>query len=450
MGSRAAGAVREADFITGEAYTDWTGLEAPSIFSRFLAGVAGDRPFEALVGRFINTWDYTRKTYDQMFFESMTVFSFGGTVTVDDEPYYDGKIDLPVYQSLIAPVFQTIRDWSYTVTGERLRYGAILHSQKTKNSTAEQGEFIRDVVGAYTLLRERHLPVDFVFDETLSAAALSAYRVILLPSVSCMDEKTLSVLKDYVEDGGVVAGFGENAFFEGLFKDNIICEGKSEYSLSYYPLEAETPLVRGSYSRYLPGENMPGKKGKPIIDPIVETAGDCFFHNNLPSPYRESNCPSYFDIPYGKGRILQYNQPISRSYAKQRSFRLRDSVLKTITAYTGAPPFSLEAPSRVDTAVYHDSLEQKIYIHLMAAGYESSLACGILDTMQGNFERPFVAMENRDPVLSVGIKILTVDKINSVASLYEKNIVSWEIKEDTLNIRMDKLGLWDVVEVKYG
>jgi hypothetical protein len=448
LGSRAIGSLREADFISGEAYTDWTGLEAPSIFSRFLGAAAKTRPFEALTGRFINTWDYSRKSFDQMFFECMTVFSFGGTVTVDDEPYYDGAMDTFLYRTIIAPIFRTIHDWNHTVRGARFRYAAVFHSQETKNHAVREEDFIRDVAGAYKLFRERHLPVDFVFDEDLTADELSAYKVVVLPSVACMGEKTFSALRAYAERGGVIAGFGRNMLFETLFGDTIEYQGESEYSLSYYPSGSGALLVRGAYSRYMP-KAPSGTEGKPIINPVAETGGNVFFHNNLPSPHIESACPASCVMPRGKGWIIQYNQPITRSYAKQQNTGLRDEVLETIAAHAGPPPVRAEAPGRMDMAVYNDAAEKRLYIHLMAHGAESSLACGMLDTMEGNFERPYVSMEKRDPVSDLDLTIIVPVPVHSVTSLYEKNTLRWDMKEDRLNIHLDRLGLWDVLEVRY-
>ncbi|MDR1286154.1 MAG: alpha-L-fucosidase [Treponema sp.] len=452
MGSRAVGALKQADFITGEAYVDWTGLEAPSFFSRFLSGAAGGRPFEALVGRFINTWDFTRKTPDQMFFEAMTIFSLGGTVTIDDEPFYDGTIDLTVYRTLIGPAFRAIKKLSHTIRGESLKFAAIFHSQATKDLIPEDAPspFIRNISGAYKLLQERHIPVNFVFDESLTEEEIRRYRVILLPGAAALGEKTRKILEDYVRNGGVVTGFGRNAFFENLFSGSVVYKGLSEYSLSYIPLEGEKTLVRGAYCRYVQsGAGCSGwETGAPVIDPIAETSVEVFFHNNLPSPYLESSVPSYYIVPLGKGWVIQYNQPISESYAKQRGFAVRDAVIAQILRRTGKPDFWIDAPARVDTVAYHDKEARRFYIHLSAFAAEASLACGLFDTTNGNFERPYAMMENRDPVKEITVHLAAEKEIKSVISLYEKNEPRWEQTAETLVIRTP-LELWDVIEAEY-
>jgi hypothetical protein len=375
-------------------------------------------------------------------------FLFGGTVTVDDEPYYDGAIDVSLYRSVIGPIFRTIHDWNHTVRGKRFRYAAVFHSQETKNHTLREKDFIRDVAGAYKLFRERHWPVDFVFDEDVSADELSAYKVVILPSVAYMGERAFSALRAYAEQGGVIAGFGRNMFFETLFGDTIEYRGESEYSLSYYPSESGALLVRGAYSRYMPG-TASATWGKNIIDPVAETAGNVFFHNNLPSPHTESACPASCVMPCGEGWIIQYNQPVARSYAKQQNTGLRDEVLDAIAARAGPSPARAEAPGRVDMAVYDDAARNRLHIHLMAHGAESSLACGMLDTMEGNFERPYVSMEKRDPVSGLKLTVFTPVPVQSVTSLYEKNTLRWDMEENCLNIHLDRLGLWDVLEIRY-
>lgn len=457
MGSRAIGAQQLADVVTGEAYTDWTGLQSPEFFSRFLRGVANGRSFEALIGRFVNTWDFTRKPFDQLFFECMTVFSHGGTVTLDDEPYYDGSFDRQLYHRDLPSIFKTIHKYSYAQSGDRLRYAAVYHSQDTKTVTS-QPDFIKDIVGAYKLFRDTHIPVDFVFDETGEVGDLELYQVIFMPSVSRLNAIAREKLVRYVKSGGVIVSCGPNALVEDLGSLGLRTEGASDYSLSYIRAGQESDnsylLVRGAYERFVVDEqgdlqNLQIVTNPPVVDPIIEADTNFFYHNNLPSPYKDSKSPLAVSFRLGKGGIHFFSQPIARSYAKQPSKGLRSLVLDSVFSLCEKPMMRLRAPFRVSSEVYDDTVHQKLYIHLMVAGCDSSLSCGILDTMQGNFERPFVYMEELERVNDIIIELSFRKCVRTVASIYEKNQLSWKQNEDGLSIGIDGVSLWDIIEVEY-
>ncbi|WP_422479173.1 alpha-amylase family protein [Pleomorphochaeta sp. DL1XJH-081] len=457
MGSRAIGAQTEADMVTGEAYADWTGLQSPEFFSRFLRGVANGRPYEALIGRFVNTWDFTRKPYDQLFFECMTVFSHGGMVTLDDEPYYDGTIDGQLYHEDLRTIFQTIHKHASCLEGERLCYGAIYHSQYTK-TMQKQTDFIKDVVGAYKLLRDAHFPVDFLFDENATSEMLARYPVVFLPSVSHLDPHAIGELEAYLLQGGLVVSFGLNALMDSSVVNGILSDGQSTYSLSYIRSGDEANpaylLVRGAYQQY----RLDGKQAScetemmhspALVDPIVENDAKTFYHNNLPSPYKDSLYPLAIKIRYDKGMMIHFNQPIARSYAKQPSKGLRELVLQTIHTERDWPVVQLDAPMRVASEVYDDRSKGKMHVHLMVAGSESSLSCGILDTMQGNFERPFVYMEQRDRVSGISMELTLANRVKTITSIYEENQLFWKQEGNSVSIKIDGVSLWDIIEVVY-
>jgi len=447
MGSRAIGAQKEADVVTGEAYTDWTGLESPEFFSRFLRGVAKQRPFEALIGRFVNTWDFTRKPFDQLFFECMTVFSHGGTITLDDEPYFDGSFDTALYTCDLRTIFQTIQKFGHTREGEHQRYAAIYHSQETKIHE-DQSNFIKDIVGSYKLLRDAHIPVDFLFDEDATGEHMQAYKVIVLPHVSHLSKTAIANLIQYSKGGGLIVCCGETALSPALMEYGLQNSGRSEYSLSYILSEHEYLLVRGHYEGFH-ADTTACKPDSLIINPINEFSRDEFYHNNLPSPYKESQSPVYVQLKVGSGAILLFNQPIARSYAKQPSKGLRDLVLRLLFKHQGEPEFKLIAPKRVASEVYRDARRKRIYIHLMVAGCDTSLSCGLLDTMQGNFERPYVYLEARDRVGDIQMELLLDGKVNTITSIYEKNQLFWEQQRNRLSIDVDGVSLWDIIEVSY-
>jgi len=448
MGSRAVGAQKGVDMLTGEAYTDWTGLEAPEYFSRFLRSVAQGRPFEVLLGRFVNTWDFTRKPFDQLFFECMTVFSHGGVVTIDDQPFYDGTFDQNLYENDLSRIFSTIDRYRYTLEGSRYKYAAVYHSQRTKD-IEDQKEFIKEMTGAYRIFRDAHIPVDFLFDENECQELLDEYSVIFLPSVHTLDSNSIERLLAYIEKGGMVIATGSCALAPSF---KLIDDGCNDKSVSYIldkdDKSMEYLLVRGTYHRYRK-EDTDRKERFQLIEPIVETDKVCFYHNNLPSPYREAGYPVRLEMRKGRGICVFYNQPLARSYAKQPSPGIRQMVLNQVYSVQDNAKYILKAPKRVSSEYYENFEKKTSFIHLAVAGAETSLSCGLLDTMQGNFERPFVYMEQCDRVSNIDIELCTNRYVRSIASIHENNAVAWEQDKSTITIKVDGITLWDVLEVVY-
>lgn len=441
MGSRAVGAQRGVDMLTGEAYTDWTGLEAPLYFSRYLRSTANGRPFEVLLGRFTNTWDFTRKSSDQLFYECMTVFSHGGVVTIDDQPYWDGSFDRQLYEHELRTIFAVIDAHQQTRTGRHYRYAAVLHSQLTKNHS-DQGTFIKAMSGAYRLLADEQYAVDFLFDERITDDELDQYQLILLPSVTHLKKHTAKALIAWAKRGGTLLSFGSSALapYCGLSDS-----GASMHSLSYVLRNGEYFLVRGNYRRYghpIKGYHDPSN----IVDPILETSKRTFYHNNLPSPHREGDTPVRIIIPTGSGIIVFFPQPVATSYAKQPSRSLRKLVLECVPSL---PAFILDAPNRVWMECYEHVEENKAYLHLGVRGAEPSLSCGLLDTMEGNFERPYVTMEQRDKASDITVTLSGQSTVRSVRSLFEQNGVSYRQEGDRVTVNIASVELWDVIEVTY-
>src|SRR5262249_18604099 len=104
MGSRAVGALKSVDYATGEGYSEWSGITSPSLFSKYLRDASGGKPFEVLLSRFHETWDFTVRPAAQIAYEAYAAAANGATVTVDDEPYYDGSIEPEVY-GILGPIF---------------------------------------------------------------------------------------------------------------------------------------------------------------------------------------------------------------------------------------------------------------------------------------------------------------------------------------------------------
>lgn len=466
MGSRAIGANKHADFVTGEAYTDWTGLNAPSFFSKFLRGVAGGRPYEALIGRFYNTWDYTAKPFPQLAFEAYSTVANGACVTIDDEPYHDGQIDRDLYED-IEKIYGEIKRREKYLGGEVERYAAVFHSQASKDYFHHYGNeaFIKSMAGSYKMLRDLHLPVDFIFDDAFDQEKLKDYKVIILPCVAIITHEIMKALKVYVEQGGCLVTTGVTALYtmEGGYlvkQDNLMKEyfgidaREGDFSISYMKPDKEWQqqwkqkerpiLVKGSY---LQCEGM-DQVYSWLVEPICETSKERFFHNNLPAPYKERKLPAVATKSCGRGQVIVFAQPVLSHYAKQSQWDLRQVFQGVLQANIQGPRVQFDCPHRMDVAV--ETKNNQLILHLLNPNPGMSVCCGYLDPFEGAYPRTFEYMDEILPVYDVKV-IIKANQLKEgkdiVKAIGEATSLEVEQQGDDSIIRVGKVDLWQTLVI---
>jgi hypothetical protein len=97
--------------------------------------------------------------------------------------------------------------------------------------------------GAYRLLLEARIPFDFVSDERMEDADISAqlarYEVIVLPNTACLSNAEAAALDDFVAQGGTVIGTGET----GLYDDRG--SRRADFALASFPASSPQAAIAG-------------------------------------------------------------------------------------------------------------------------------------------------------------------------------------------------------------
>ena len=421
MGSRAIGSLREADYTTGEAYTDWTGLSAPGFFPKWLRSAAQGRPYEALISRFVGTWDYTVKPPVQMALEAYAVAANGGAVTIDDMPYADGSLDWALYED-IGKIFGEIREREPFLGGELLGEGAIWHSQKTKDLYFHGDvPFIAAIVGAYRLMHELHSTAQFVFDENVTAEALRRYRFVLLPRVAVLSQGEQELLLDYLREGGLVIAAGETAWYaqEGDRKApcttlldalGVQARGLSPQTVSFISC-GESPYTQGLAPRpitvrspYVCYESGGAQVIAQVRNPICETSGERFFHNNLPAPYETTRYPAIWEKRYGKGTFLCFAQDVFAQFGRYHQLELKKLFENILDRHGALPSVRFCCPSNVETAAWRKG--RQLILHLVNFHPGMTVCMGNMDTFTAQYPRTFEFVEEVTPLSDVAVEVL--------------------------------------------
>ncbi len=335
-----------ADIGSSEGYTDWHGLGFPSFAAGYIrAGVLG-RPSETLISRFVHTWDFTLRSAAQLRFEAFTVAAHGSAVSLDDQPYATGALEPEVYRRL-APVYERIDERSPWLDGFVPEPHVALYASQTSRelesllgapenlSVGEQSaqfpqseprsaasDLVAAVTGSYRSLVEAHLPVEFVDQRPASLDRLGEFRVVVLPDVLSVSTAEAEALRRFVADGGGLVStgpigvrdvsgrlleeqtltdllgvhFGEPGGY--TFPYLRMVDGALREELGGWPLP--------HYGRLRPLERL--AEGVTVLarrtDPILETDGSTYWHNNQPAPGQESEVPVIVERRYGKGRVV--------------------------------------------------------------------------------------------------------------------------------------------------
>lgn len=422
MGSRATGSLAQVDYVTGEAYTDWTGLSAPGFFCRWLRCAGAGRPYEALISRFTGTWDYSVKPGNQLAQEAYTVAAHGGTVTIDDMPFADGSLDWSLYRD-IAPVYREIKDRQALLGGRALSRGAVFHSQLSKDLYFHGGApFISAITGAIRIMRELHLDFDFVFDEDVSLDQLLGYRFLLLPRVAILTKEHQRMLMAYMNQGGLVIAAGELAteanpldeqgnkapLWEAL---GVAAGALSEHEVSYLSdLTADyssgidhRPLtVRGPYVTYTGGEMTLLAS---ITEPICVSSKEVFFHNNLPAPYHRAKAAALWRREVGKGHLLVFAQDIFAQFATYHQSDIKRLFQNILRHHKALPEIRFHCPSGIETAAWEK--EDKLVLHLVNMVGGMGMCTGTMDNFEGRYQRTFEFIDDLIPVHDIAVDIIT-------------------------------------------
>ena len=473
MGSRAAGALKHADFSTGEAYTDWTGLNAPGIFSKYLRGAGNGKPFEVLIGRFYNTWDYTLKSKTQLAYEAYTVIANGGTVTMDDEPYHDGAIEEETYMYL-KDIFSVVNERSEALDNvQPLKYAAILHSQSTKDYLNNYGDvsFIPPIAGAYKVFRDLHMPVGFLFDESLAEDVLKDYKILILADVGCLSKDHGHMIRRFVADGGTLI----SSYRKSLFVHNVCSkedfelrdvlgvgfESFSSFTTSYFKLEEgsiswgafeciNTKRPIGFNSGYIKVKKHANTEIMAyIIDPICETNGKEFFHNNLPSPYIKTSFPAITVNKYGRGHSIYFASEIFSAFARKGQREVKHLVKALLQITAPQPQIKVECPSSVE-GIVNKVKDTDLVIHLLNPHMDLPVCYGHMEVFNGYYDRTLECMEDVIQLnnLKASIKIPEGKTVKSIRVFEGPKISSFSINSQYCEFTIPEVNLWQTIMVE--
>src|SRR5688572_28297044 len=85
-----------------------------------------------------------------------------------------------------------------------------------RNKSEEGDRFEAFLRGIETVLIENHILHDFIADDQVTRERLANYKVIILPNVRCLSDKEITLLTEYVANGGNLVATYETSLYTDL------------------------------------------------------------------------------------------------------------------------------------------------------------------------------------------------------------------------------------------
>ncbi len=459
-----------SDMGSTEGYTEWHGLIFPSFAARYIRSGVDGRPFEVLTGRFVHTWDFTLRPQAQMRFEAFSVVANGGAVCIDDEPYQDGQLETGVYDNITNVYAEIERRESVLIGAQPLRYAALYVSQKGReldevlnrtklpttaltpesNLNPSDSDLLPAWMGAFKALTEAHIPVEIVDDRPESIATLSQYKVVFLPNILTLSSAECDALRTYVANGGALIATGATSLYDDqgtrlpnfaladLFGVDFVKRG--EFTFPYLQFH-DSPFTADAIRRPLPHYMAMWEVRPNVADvqvaatrrnPLIETSGQTYFHNNQPPPDVDTGEPVVVYRTYGKGRVIYCAALPESNYARLGHEPYRRLIANMIIWGAGELPL-VRAEGLLNTEIVTNRLGADLIVHLITGFPQRSVRFGhhrTSDTIEETVVIPNVTITIPPTVTAVyrvpSGESLPVVHTSSTASITIPYLEDWE------------------------
>ena len=191
--------------------------------------------------------DYTLRLELHLKWEVFLYLAHGAHAFVIDDALFDGTIQPQTYERL-GRIFAEVQEKEPYFGHEHVREVGLYYSVKSRDWYGREKPALYEnaFMGAYRALNAAHIPVDAIFDESVTSETLAKYPVILLANTAILDDNELRMLRGYVKDGGRLIATQDTSLHDlnGKALPNfalgdvlgIRYRGKADYSSHYFTL----------------------------------------------------------------------------------------------------------------------------------------------------------------------------------------------------------------------
>lgn len=277
---------------------------------------------------------------------------------------------------------------------------------------SEIGNLDGEFSGLADALIRSQTPFDVIDDTRLDQEKLNRYTAIFLPNVACMSDKTVTCLKEYVQQGGNLFATFETSLYDetGIRREDFALKdvfGVSDLHKIVGPERwgsmqprAGIPLLEGWARDLVPASTyhvtVKPNGGDPLVIFMKPTAG------SLAGIPVLSDEPALVTNRYGKGKVVYFSGDIGNginSYHLLEWLRLIENVLHEMSP---SPVVVENAPRSVEVVLRSQEDGSRLLLHLV--------------NFTGEMTRPIRKIV---PLQNVVITVRTKGEVNRIRTLMQ-------------------------------
>jgi hypothetical protein len=237
-------------------------------------------------------------------------------------------------------------------------------------------------MGTFKALTEAHIPVEIVDDRPESLATLDQYKVVILSNILALSAAEIEALRRYVANGGAIIATGATSLYDDqgnhlpnftladLFGVDFVKRG--DFTFPYLQIQDApftTDLVRRPIPHYTAMWEVRINANNAQVaatrrNPLIETSGLTYYHNNQPAPDVDSGEPVIVYRTHGRGRVIYCAALPDSNYARLGHEPYRRLIANMVTWAAGSLP-EVQAEGLLNTEIITNRLGKDLIVHLV-------------------------------------------------------------------------------------
>jgi len=227
-------------------------------------------------------------------------------------------------------------------------------------------DWAEEFMGWARLLIEEHLPYDIVIAETMTAAQLAKYDLVILPDLANLSVAACTALKEYVGQGGRILATGSTSLRDE--KGNTHAEfaladvlGITSQGSTRGPFAVERPIEPAPASGTLQRVRTTGDILSHVVrvDPAGSVGGV-----KDPLPLEASVWPASMSHAYGLGRAAYVAFDIGRFYELHGDEHIGVWMAEIVDGLLPSRQITVRAPRTVEVTLWQQQSPRRLILHL--------------------------------------------------------------------------------------
>ena len=299
-------------------------------------------------------------------------------------PCYGGhQVDIHMWKDAFTRIFHELGARRGYIAGDTVKYAAMVVSQQTRDFGRANSDIWHLAEGINGIHHVTHLPLDVIFDDSLTIDGLSKYPVVIFDNVMCLSDSQCNAIRGYVENGGTIIAMHETSLWDewGNRRENFALADL--YGVDYLSTETTVPRVlvphedelKKQFGRFVTfmgrGTRVAMRDGSDAEILMARSPLASVNLVNVKVDSFDSDTPEIVRRRVGKGTVIYSATDFGDGYQHHRRHRVAD-LFGTLERTSAKPLIEFDAPARSVETRAHWQDENTIVAHIVNGTAEST------------------------------------------------------------------------------